>query len=67
MNGRVTQWDDALGSGSIDGNFVLVRRQCSAQLQARLAGHAIPPGQIVPVTFQPVGTDAFNADLAADV
>jgi hypothetical protein len=64
MNGRVTQWNDAIGDGMIsgeDGDFAFTRAQCKPRLQAALAGHAIPPGQQVPVTYE---EDHRNVDLA---
>jgi hypothetical protein len=68
MNGRIVQWNDAVGIGRISGDRnVAVRRQnCSSRLQARLAGHAIPPGAPVAVTFDvdPLGNEAINVDLA---
>jgi hypothetical protein len=69
MNGRVTQWNDAIGQGMIagqNGSLAFTRAHCTAALQSALAGHAIPPGKQVPVTYDedPVGGEAVNVDLA---
>ena len=68
MNGRIIQWNDAVGVGRISGDRnVAVRAQnCSGSLLASLSGQAIPPGNSVAVVFQidTFGNEAVNVNLA---
>jgi hypothetical protein len=68
MDGRIVQWNDAVGVGRISGDRnVAVRSQnCSESLLARLSGQAIPPSATVAVVYQidTFGNEAVNVDLA---
>jgi hypothetical protein len=57
VNGHVTDWNDAVGSGMIDadppdiGTYPVDREDCKPSAQAALRHKAIPPDAPVPVTF----------------
>jgi len=68
MNGEVTKWNDAVGSGQItdddDGEtYSFTRPDCKARAQAALRNKAIPPDANVAVTFdENLEGGAFNVD-----
>jgi hypothetical protein len=70
MNGQVTKWNDAVGSGQItdddDGQvYAFTRPDCNPRAVAALRNKAIPPDASAPVTFdENLEGGAFNVDTA---
>lgn len=68
MDGQVTKWNDAVGSGQITDDeggevYAFIRTDCKARAQAALRNKAIPPDASVPVTFdEDLTGGAFNVD-----
>jgi len=68
MNGEVTKWNDAVGSGQITDDeegdtFSFTRADCKARAQAALRNKAIPPDANIAVSFdENLEGGAFNVD-----
>jgi hypothetical protein len=68
MDGQVTKWNDAVGSGQItdddDGEvYAFTRAVCKQDARAALKNKAIPPDASVPVTFdEDLEGGAFNVE-----
>ena len=66
MNGEVTKWNDAVGSGQITDDeegdtFSFTRADCKARAQAALRNKAIPPDANIAVSFdENLEGGAFN-------
>jgi hypothetical protein len=64
LRGSITRWDAQTGGGWVTSSFGVhdfEASDCSAKLQALLAGKTIPPHAPIPVKFQlNVQNRAFN-------
>jgi cold shock CspA family protein len=68
MNGEVTKWNDAVGSGQITDDdegdiFAFTRAECKARAQNALRSKSIPPDASVAVKFdEDLEGNALNVD-----